>query len=156
MEATSSEYRMYGIRWVQMMIYILGTFANSMSGMTFAPIESETSTFFSITTTQVNALAIVFLFLYTVGTAISIWLSKTLTLRQMIITGSLLNLGVIIRLVALVKPNAGYASLLIGQLFPAIAAPFFLNTTAVFAARWFAPSQRDIATAVCSMANPLG
>ncbi|CAF1689280.1 unnamed protein product, partial [Adineta ricciae] len=34
--------------------------------------------------------------------------------------------------------------------------PFFLNSTALFAARWFAPSQRDIATAICSMANPLG
>jgi len=59
-EREVENYRVYGIRWIQMIVYILATFANALSGMTFAPIESQTSTFYSITTTQVNALAIVF------------------------------------------------------------------------------------------------
>ncbi|CAF0755002.1 unnamed protein product [Didymodactylos carnosus] len=65
-------------------------------------------------------------------------------------------MGSWIRLVALISPSHGYAALVIGQMFPAIAAPFFLNSAALFAARWFAPQQRDIATVICSMANPLG
>ena len=72
------------------------------------------------------------------------------------IVGSILNLGVFIRLFALISPSTGYPALLIGQIFPAIATPFFMNLTALFAARWFAPKQRDIATAIGSMANPLG
>jgi hypothetical protein len=31
-----------------------------------------------------------------------------------------------------------------------------MNITALFSARWFAPQQRDLATAICSMGNPLG
>ena len=58
----------------------------------------------------------------------------------------MLNLGVFIRLFALI----------IGPLFPAIAAPLFLNFTPLFAARWFAPKKHDIAAAIGSMSNPLG
>jgi predicted MFS family arabinose efflux permease len=72
------------------------------------------------------------------------------------IIGALLNLGVWIRLSALISPDRSYPLLMLGQIFPAIAAPFSLNLTALFAARWFSPQQRDIATAIGSMANPLG
>ncbi|CAF3664321.1 unnamed protein product [Rotaria sp. Silwood1] len=80
-------YRVYKIRWIQLIVYILTTFANATSAMTFAPIEPQTSKFFNITTAE--------------------------------------HL-------------------------------FFKNSTALFAARWFPPSQCDIATSICSMANPLG
>lgn len=152
----TTHYRAYPIRWIQLIIFILATFANAISSMTFAPIETQTSKFFSISTAKVNTLAIVFLFLYTFGTILSIWLSRKLSMRMTIIIGSILNLGVFIRLLSLINPSKGYSALVIGQIFPAIAAPFFLNSTALFAARWFSPSQRDIATSICSMANPLG
>jgi fucose permease len=157
-EIETTSYRVYGIRWIQLLVYVLATFSNAIHGMTFVSIESQTSKFYSITTTQVNSLAIVFFILYIVGTILSIWLSRKFSMRITMIIGSILNLGVFIRLLSLIKPNVGYAyaSLLIGQMFPAIAAPFFLNSTALFAARWFAASQRDIATAIGSMANPLG
>jgi len=150
------QYHVYGIRWIQLLVYFLASFANSIHGMTFAPIESQTKQFYHISTTEVNALAIMFLFLYTFGTILSIWLSRKFSMRVVMIIGSILNLGVFIRLFSLIKPDHGYPALMIGQIFPAIAAPFFLNSTALFAARWFPPSQRDIATAICSMANPLG
>ena len=152
----ASTYRVYSIRWVQLVVYILAMFANAINGITFSPIAPQTCDFYGITITQVNTLAIVFLFLYVLGTIVSIWLSRKLSMRATMIIGSILNLGVFIRVLSLINPKQGYVPLLIGQIFPAIAAPFFLNSTALFAARWFAPSQRDIATAICSMANPLG
>lgn len=97
-----------------------------------------------------------FQFFYIVGTILSIWLYKVTSLRVGIIVGSVLNLGVFLRLFALITPSKGYAALIIGQMFPATAAPLFTNISALFAARWFPPKQRDIATAVGSMANPLG
>jgi MFS family permease len=151
-----TQYRVYRIRWIQLFVYFLANFANAMLSMTFAPIESETSAFYGITTTQVNALAIIFLFLYVVGTILSIWLYRLFSMRMGVIVGSILNLGVFIRLFSLISPVNGYPALIIGQILPAIAAPFFLNITALFAARWFASQQRDIATAIGSMANPLG
>ena len=72
-----TQYRVYRIRWVQLLVYFLANFANGLPSGTFAPIESETATFFSITTTQVDALAIVFSFLYVVGTILSICLNRS-------------------------------------------------------------------------------
>ncbi|CAF1386735.1 unnamed protein product [Rotaria sp. Silwood1] len=77
-------------------------------------------------------------------------------MRITIIIGTILNLGIFIRLLSLIKLNNSYLPLIIGQIFSAIVAPFFLNSTALFVARWFSPSQCDIATSICSMANPLG
>jgi predicted MFS family arabinose efflux permease len=150
------QYHVYGIRWIQLLVYFLASFANSIHGMTFAPIESQTKQFYNISTTEVNALAIVCSFVYTVGTILSIWLSRKYSLRIIMIIGSILNLGVFIRVLSLIKPDQGYSALMIGQILPAISAPFFLNSASLFAARWFAPSQRDVATAIGSMANPLG
>jgi FLVCR family MFS transporter 7 len=151
-----TNYRVYRMRWVHLLVFVLATFANAMHSETFVPIESETSQFFGITTTQVDVLAVVFLFLYVVGTILSIWVYRLLSLRVRLIVGSVLNLGAFIRLFALISPTNGYPALVIGQILPAIAQPFFLNITALFAARWFAVKQRDIATAIGSMANPLG
>ncbi len=151
-----TQYRVYGIRWIQLLVYFLVTFANALPSATFVPIESQTATFFSITATQVNALAVVFFFLYVLGTIISTWLYRIVSIRTGLIIGSVLNLGIIIRIFALISPSNGYAALIIGQLFPAVATPFFMNITALFSARWFAPQQRDVATAIGSMANPLG
>ena len=152
----TSEYRVYSIRWLQLLVYVLATFANALHGMTFVPIIDQTKEYFQISITQVNILATIFLFLYTIGTLISIWFSKQYSLRFVTVIGATLNLGVFIRLYSFVNPHQGYAALLIGQIFSAIAAPFFLNTTALFAARWFPLSQRDIATVIGSMGNPLG
>ncbi|CAF1272919.1 unnamed protein product [Rotaria magnacalcarata] len=151
-----THYRAYRIRWIQLIVFVLATFSNAITSITFAPIESETSKFYKITSAEINSLAIVFLFLYPFGTILSIWLSRKLSMRSTIIIGSILNLGVFIRLLSLSNRLNPYISLIIGQIFPAIAAPFFLNSTALFASRWFSPSQRDIATSICSMANPLG
>jgi predicted MFS family arabinose efflux permease len=129
---------------------------NNRISCVFAPIESETATFFGISEKKVDALAIVFSFLYVVGTILSIWVYKFLSIRTGMIIGGVLNLGAFIRLFALISPSNGYPALIIGQLFPAIATSLFMNVTALFAARWFAPKQRDIATAIGSMANPLG
>ncbi len=55
-----TQYRVYHIRWIQLLVYFLANFANGLPSGTFASIASETSTFFSITTRQVDVLAIVF------------------------------------------------------------------------------------------------
>ena len=83
--------------------------------------------FYNISTTEVNALAIVCSFIYTPGTILSIWLSRKFSIRIIMIIGSVLNLGVFIRLFSLIQPEQGYAALMIGQILAAISAPFFLT-----------------------------
>ena len=149
-------YRVYSTRWIQLIVYVLVSFANALPSMTFVPIISQTEKFYNITTTEVNILPMLYLFLYVFGTILSILLSRKFSMRVIMIIGSILNIGVFIRLFSLIKPNQGYPALVIGQICISIAQPIFINVTALFAARWFPPSQRDIATAIGSMANPLG
>lgn len=150
------EYRVYPIRWIQLLIYFFGTFTNAMISMTYVPIVDQTSNYFHLTTTDVNLFAFLFLFLCVGGTIMTIFSFRTLSMRWTMIIGSLLNLGVLIRFVAFIDPSNSLSALIVGQICPALAAPFFLNSTALFAARWFSPKQRDLATAIVSMANPLG
>jgi len=156
LETHHSHHRVYPSRWLQLLVYVLATFANAMASGTFAPIISHVTIFYNVSVTAINSLAIVFLFLYPVGTSLSIWLSRKLRLRMIMIIGSLANLGILFRFLSLINPLQGYAALMIGQILCAVGKPFFLNAAALFAARWFDPSQRDIATSISSMANPLG
>ena len=151
-----TEYRVYPHRWFQLLIYFFGTLSNALVSMTFVPIVDQTTNYFHITRTEVNLLAFLFLFLCVVGTAMTIYSYRSLSMRWTMIIGSLLNLGVCLRFVAFVNPSNSLLALIVGQIPPALAAPFFLNSTALFAARWFSPKQRDLATAIVSMANPLG
>lgn len=151
-----TDYRVYRIRWLQLIVYMLASFSNSFHSLTFAPIESETATFFNITSVQVNVLASIFLFLYIPGTVLAIKVYQYFPLRTGMIIGAFLNSGVWIRLLALISPHRSYGILVIGQIFPAVAGPFLLNLPAQFSARWFPPKERDFATALSSMANPMG
>ncbi len=72
----TSKYRVYGIRWIQLLVFVFGTFSNAIHGMTFTPIANQTSEFYQTTISEVNTLAVVFLFLYVLGTSLSIWLSR--------------------------------------------------------------------------------
>ena len=51
---------------------------------------------------------------------------------------------------------AAYALLLLGQALPALAQPLFTNVPAKLAGDWFPESQRDAATVVGALFNPLG
>ncbi|CAF1478776.1 unnamed protein product [Rotaria magnacalcarata] len=149
-------YRVYSIRWLQLIIYALVTFCNGIFPSTFSPIESQATSFFAISTTQNTVLVVISLFLYAPGTVLSMWAFQRFSMRTVMIIGSLMNLGAWIRLFSLITPNQGYAALVLGQILPGLSAPIFFNAAAQFSTRWFARGQRDIITAVCSMANPLG
>lgn len=49
-----------------------------------------------------------------------------------------------------------YAVVFIGQCFGAIGQPFFVNAPSKLAGHWFPAAQREIATTVASMMNPIG
>ena len=52
--------------------------------------------------------------------------------------------------------NGRYAVVLLGQVLGALAQPFFTNMPANIAGTWFPMSQREIATTIASIFNPLG
>eukprot|EP00981_Chlorochromonas_danica_P014202 scaffold7537_cov179-Ochromonas_danica.AAC.23 len=52
--------------------------------------------------------------------------------------------------------NTSYAIVLFGTILVGLAQPFYLNMPAKIAATWFGVKERDIATTMASLGNPLG
>jgi len=54
------------------------------------------------------------------------------------------------------SPHVSYCLVLLGTCVSALAQPYFLNMPAALASLWFPLKERDNATTLCSLANPLG
>eukprot|EP00602_Paraphysomonas_sp_CaronLab_P009569 CAMPEP_0185020156 /NCGR_PEP_ID=MMETSP1103-20130426/2757_1 /TAXON_ID=36769 /ORGANISM="Paraphysomonas bandaiensis, Strain Caron Lab Isolate" /LENGTH=490 /DNA_ID=CAMNT_0027550885 /DNA_START=215 /DNA_END=1687 /DNA_ORIENTATION=- len=134
-----------------------------MMWITFAPISDDASDYFNgIGTTAVNFLAIVFQIFYGPGTLIGIMSMKRRGLRGTLVLGGWLTFaGATLRVIAAYwKDEIGnvccYALVLSGQCLAALAQPMFNSLPVSLAAAWFSISERDIATAIASLFNPLG
>lgn len=150
------------VRWLVLAIFSLGSLTNAVMWINFAPITSATSLYFGVSTFYVNALSMAYMALYVPGT---VWASREMMrngLRGVVVAGSVLQcLGAWLRVGgAMAQGHVGhslpFAALALGQIFNALAQPFFTNSPTRLAAEWFPPSERDLATAVASMFNPLG
>jgi MFS family permease len=157
------QYVVYGYRWIVLMVFVLSGIANAMVLLTWAPITDKAQTYWnSINITWVNLLSVIFQICYVPGTMIALWVSERQKLRGLLLRGGLLTcVGCVIRTIgALVRDSAGsglsYALILIGTFFVGLAQPFYLNMPAKIATTWFGVNERDIATTLCSLSNPLG
>mmetsp|Transcript_11244 Transcript_11244/g.17953 ORF Transcript_11244/g.17953 Transcript_11244/m.17953 type:complete len:308 (-) Transcript_11244:13-936(-) len=163
-EATEEEeYKMYSSRWIALAVYALGSLANAMIWISFAPIATVVSHTYSVNNTAVNMLSVIFMILYIPGTYLASYLFKRFGLRGTILAANTLNVaGSVLRFASIVGSkdskanNGGYALLLIGQGMCGLVQPIFVNAAALIAATWFALEQRDLATVIASMANPIG
>lgn len=156
-------YTAYGYRWAVMAIFVLAGVANAMVLLSWAPITDKAQTYWdNINITAVNLLSVIFQICYVPGTLLALRFSERYRLRGVLIRGGILTcVGCIIRAIgALLRDSVGstgsYALILIGTIFVGLAQPFYLNMPAKIAATWFGVNERDIATTLCSLANPLG
>ena len=130
-----------------------------------SPISDKASDFWGgISNTAVNSLAVSFQVMYIPGTALATSTMKKSDLRTtMLMGGSLTTVGCIIRWAGAyaresdhISPVFSYVIVLFGTLLVATSQPFYLNMPAKIAGSWFAVSERDVGTTLCSLANPLG
>ena len=159
-------YKVYSRRWGILAQFCGLILANATLWVTFAPISNTAEEYFGTagTTTRVNMLAVVFLIMYPVGTALEVYCMQRYKLRAtLLIGGSLSVVGSLIRLIAALmhaswglSDSATYALVLVGQVAAALAQPLFLNCPAYISSAWFPPSERDISTSCGSLFSPLG
>lgn len=80
--------------------------------------------------------------------------------KKSLIAGTIGNLiCTIVRYIAAFIPTDNYGRYimtLVGQLFGALSQPFFMNLPATIAMKWFPSHQREIATSIAALINPLG
>lgn len=154
------EYRVYGKRWVILLLFALGAFINAAIWFSFAPVSSLAAEYLDVSTAAVNALSIVYMVMYIPGSVMASHLIQRHGLRRSIVVGSALNaVGAAFRYAGVFLPRHGYvryASVLFGQACCGLAQPIYTNLPATVAGRWFGLSQRELATTIATLINPLG
>ena len=153
-------YRSYRTRFSVLALFCLGNASNAFLWICFSPIFDATARRFQVSNFAVNMLSLVFLIVYLPASVLTVYLTERYGLRAAILSGCGLNaIGGWLRFIACYLPperGASFGLLLIGQLFGAVAQPFFTNLPARVSADWFTAGHRDGATVVGSMANPIG
>ena len=157
----AGEFRVYGARWHMLVLYASSSLLNAVLWISFASIDDDVATFYDVSVSAVNWLAIVFQVMYFPAMLFALYLLAAFDLRFTLVVGTGMGAaaGVLRAVSALVAPSAphlGYAMCMAGQLTASMAQPIFLSTPAKVAANWFPVSERDLATTIGSLFNPLG
>lgn len=153
-------FEVYSYRWVVLFVFVLAGVANAVVLLTWAPISDKAQTYWDdIDVTAVNLLSVAFQICYVPGTLLGLYCSERYPLKGVLLVGgSLTAVGCIIRVLGTLSPTMGpsYGLILFGTVLVGLSQPFYLNMPAKIGATWFGVSERDIATTLCSLANPLG
>lgn len=155
-------YQVYSYRWAVLLLFVFSGVANAMVYLTWAPITDKAQTYWDdINITAVNLLSVIFQICYVPGTLLALRFAERHTLRGLLLRGGFLTaFGCAFRLLGAAiidSSSAGsYALVLFGTFFVGLSQPFYLNMPAKIASTWFGVSERNVATTLCSLANPLG
>jgi FLVCR family MFS transporter 7 len=159
------EFEVYSYRWYILAIYSTLVFSNALLWVTFAPISDISAHYFSGvygTSTAINMLANVFLIMYLPGTILAVFSMKYYGLKTTFVIAIIATtFGSLLRYIATLIIDTensanGYTLMIIGQIFPALAQPAFLNLAPALADTWFATNERDKATTIGTMFSPIG
>ncbi|GMH75246.1 hypothetical protein TL16_g06696 [Triparma laevis f. inornata] len=162
---TTKTYTLYRSRWLQLLLFCLSTCVNAALWTTFAPISTDSSSFFfpeskKTETVAINMIALLYQICYLPGTLLASYLVDKGGLRSAVVLGtSLTALGSAIRWVSVVVLGgctSSYCLVLLGQFLCALGQPCFVNAPGLLAANWFGADERDIATTVASLFAVIG
>lgn len=151
MEQTS--YKVYGFRWVVLLVFMFVVAANQLLWITFAPITSHAVDFYQVSDLSIGLLSMVFMIVYIVVSVPASWAIDTYGIRTAVGIGAALTgfFGVLRGVFA-----SSYSMVLVAQIGIAIGQPFILNAITTVAARWFPLRERATASGMGSLAIYLG
>jgi MFS family permease len=160
-------FKVYPERWTTLAHFFVLQMTNSLLWVTFAPIADIAADFFGKdgfvgSLTAINLLAVLFLVLYPFGTVLASFAKKLYGLRvSLLIAAFFTVVGAFFRFIGVyvrndVGGNWSYTLVFLGTAFAAIIQPIYINYPPTVSAIWFPMSERDIATSIGSMSNPLG
>lgn len=166
-DVNGQPFKLYPERWTALAHFFVLQMTNSLMWVTFAPISDITADFFGPdgfvgSLTAVNMLAVLFLILYPVGSVLASYSKSNYGLRvSLLIAAFFTVVGAFFRFIGVYVRNSvggtsAYAMVFIGTAIVAIVQPIYINFPPTVSAIWFPVTERDIATAVGSMSNPVG
>lgn len=148
-----TEFKVYGIRWMMLVVYMFMVAVNQLLWITFAPITGEATKYYGVSDLWIGILSMCFMIVYIVVSIPASWIIDKYGIRKGVGIGAVFT-GVF----GLVRGFAGtdYNWLLIAQIGIAIGQPFILNAITKLAARWFPLEERATAAGLGTLAMYLG
>jgi cyanate permease len=139
-----SEFKVYGIRWLMLSVYMLMVAVNQFLWITFAPITGDATKYYGVTDLQIGILSMCFMIVYIVVSIPASWIIDKYGIRIGVGIGAVFT-GIF-----------DYNLLLFAQIGIAIGQPFILNAITKLAARWFPIDERATATGLGTLAMYIG
>lgn len=148
-----SNFKVYGIRWIMLSVYMLMIAVNQLLWITFAPITGDAAKYYSVSDLQIGILSMSFMIVYIFVSVPASWIIDKFGIRIGVGIGAIFT-GIF----GLTRGFAGndYYLLLISQIGIAVGQPFILNAITKLAARWFPIEERATSAGLGTLAMYIG
>ncbi|QGA17684.1 hypothetical protein EYB26_005359 [Talaromyces marneffei] len=157
MEVEIPVYKVYKRRFFGLFQLVLLNIVISWDWLTFSSISSTSAEYFRVSEATINWLSTAFLFAFCVATPVVMYMLNKGGPRVVFMTASVLILvGNWIRYAGTRADNGIFGVVMFGQLLLGLAQPFALAAPTRYSDLWFSGKGRTSATALATLANPLG
>src|SRR5450759_3774935 len=127
-------FKIYGYRWVMLVVFMFIVAVNQLLWITFASITSDAVKFYGVSDLSIGLLSMSFMIVYIVVSIPASWIIDTYGIRVAVGIGATFT-AVFGMLRGVWATN--YTLVLIAQIGIAVGQPFVLNAVTTVAARWF-------------------
>lgn len=148
-----SEFKIYGYRWIMLVVYMFIVAMNQLLWITFAPITSEAIHYYGVSELWIGILSMSFMVIFILFSIPASWIIDTYGIRIGVGIGALLT-GIFGLMRGFVSTN--FDLLLVSQIGIAIGQPFLLNAITKLSARWFPINERATASGLGTLAMYIG
>ncbi|KAK1590106.1 major facilitator superfamily transporter [Colletotrichum navitas] len=154
---TTVEYRTYKRRWFGLAQLTLLNIIVSWDWLTFAPVASIAADYYDVSESAINWLSTAFLFSFVAVFPVTIRILHLGPKPAFMTAGALILVGNWVRYGGSHARGGGsYGVVMFGQILTGLAQPFVLAAPTRYSDLWFTDRGRVAATALTSLANPLG
>lgn len=151
------QYRLYKRRFFGLAQLVLLNIVVSWDWLTFAAVSTTASKYYNVSQTAINWLSTAFLFAFVLmAPLVILTLNRSGPKLAILISSALILLGNWIRYAGTRASPPRFGVVMFGQILIGFAQPFVLASPTRYSNLWFSDSGRVSATAVASLANPLG
>jgi cyanate permease len=147
------DFKVYGYRWVVLLVYVIINVLMQVQWIAFAPITSEAVAFYNVPALQIDLLSLIFMIVYIFISFPASYIIDTWGIRIGIGIGAVL-MGVF----GFMKGfyGASYDMVIIAQIGIAIGQPFVLNSVTKVGVRWFPLHERATQAGIAVLAQFVG
>jgi FLVCR family MFS transporter 7 len=150
-------YRVYKVRFFGLAQLVLLNIVVSWDWLTFSAVSTTSAQYFGVSESAINWLSTGFLFAFVAVSPLVVYTLNKGGPKAAIVTASVLVLvGNWIRYAGTRATGGHFGVVMFGQIIIGFAQPFVLAAPTRYSNLWFSDNGRVSATAVASLANPLG